>query len=271
MRWPTLGACRTQTIGDDEAQMYGFQITPGTGSKGSWTSLPSTPAFDWHHLSFVVNWDWAQGDVLVDLGIDDGAGNTFILAPDLRNSAIVTTICGCHHSLPLYVPAGATLKVRAQAADVWGVFVTLHGFSRGLGGAAGFPRCYALTTPSSRRGVVIDAGGSANTKSSWTQLTASTAGPIQAISLSIDQAGDTARSLCGWLVDIGIGGAGSEQVVVPNLFLSAEATLDLVTPTAFGPLPVDIPSGTRVAARAQCSITTSGDRTFGLNAWGFGP
>ena len=62
--------------------------------------------------------------------------------------------------------------------------------------------------------VTITAGGSANTKGSWTQLIASTSKKV--IGLAIGFMSPTSAGK--FLIDIGTGGAGSEVVLAPDLF-----------------------------------------------------
>lgn len=120
-------------------------------------------------------------------------------------------------------------------------------------------------------GTTITASGSANTKGAWTQMIASTEHDARGIGISLVTP-DDAASPARWdgLIDIGIGGAGSEQVLVPNLLLSA--VFEGGNGKYFW-FPLFIPKGTRVAARMQCSIasrTCYGQISLGsaVFAWG---
>jgi hypothetical protein len=62
-------------------------------------------------------------------------------------------------------------------------------------------------------------------------------------------------------MDIGVGSAGSEQVLLGDMDLSASAGSDSIGPMAIG-VPVRIPAGTRLAVRAQSNITDATDRLF---------
>jgi hypothetical protein len=100
--------------------------------------------------------------------------------------------------------------------------------------------------------------GGANVKGAWVQMTAATAFQYEAIGLSIMQdGGDGGAEI--FLVDIGIGAAGSEKVIVPNILLDVirigQGTLSLHMV-----LPVQVPKGARVAVRCQTS-QGSGTRT----------
>jgi hypothetical protein len=87
--------------------------------------------------------------------------------------------------------------------------------------------------------------GGANTKGAWVQVLA--ACPIDADGFLLGFANNTG-SPCDFLVDIGIGGAGSEVVLIPDLYLRANVN-DQLGEKMF--VPMAIPAGTRIAARCQ--------------------
>jgi hypothetical protein len=58
-------------------------------------------------------------------------------------------------------------------------------------------------------------------------------------------------------------------VVLPNIgFTMQFATNACWSPNTVGPLPVDIPAGTRIAARMQASITDATDRLMDVIVYG---
>jgi hypothetical protein len=96
--------------------------------------------------------------------------------------------------------------------------------------------------------VNVPTGGTAHTKGSWTTLVASTA--IDASVLRLYMGGHTSTGVASpALVDIGIGSASNEVVILSNLDVGNHG----------GPLnlqiPMTIPAGTRIAARAQGART----------------
>jgi hypothetical protein len=77
-------------------------------------------------------------------------------------------------------------------------------------------------------------------------------------------------STANWSIDIATGGAGAETVIVPDLICASLAsTVDGVVPSAFA-VPVHIVTGTRIAARAKCTITDATDRLIDLILIGIG-
>ena len=89
--------------------------------------------------------------------------------------------------------------------------------------------------------------GNSNSMSSWNQIVAATANAASGFWVCA-----YIRSANGaYLVDIGIGGAGSEIVIVPNLNLDRSAGV-----TIWIYIPIALLSGTRIAARAQTALTS---------------
>ena len=108
--------------------------------------------------------------------------------------------------------------------------------------------------------------GALNTKGSWAELAAATA---LAGDLLIVQPG-ACSAAADYLVDIGIGAAGSEQTIVSNLFIRGDSSNDCVSTAMTLPLPIAIPAGTRLAVRAQSDITNATDRLFDAVLYGVG-
>ena len=100
--------------------------------------------------------------------------------------------------------------------------------------------------PASSTGVQLTTGSPAHTKGAWEEVTASTPFTCSAFILTINFA------LATYLVDVGIGVAGSEVVLVGNIHYSGQ------TLVPFSMLfPMRIPTGSRIAVRSQGSATGS--------------
>jgi len=99
------------------------------------------------------------------------------------------------------------------------------------------------------------AAGTANTKGAWNQIIASTSSDISLAWLAFSS-GTNGGTDQGTLFDIGVGASGSEVAVVQNI---ACGGLYFAPPVLAIPIPVFIPSGSRVSFRAQCGVAS---RTF---------
>jgi hypothetical protein len=96
---------------------------------------------------------------------------------------------------------------------------------------------------------VFSSGAGANAKGTWAEV-AVTEFWVDYISLKMR----ANLNNVSYLVDIGIGPAGAEEVVVENLLMSGAGTGGGASSSSVYPmLPVSIPPGTRVVMRSQCT------------------
>lgn len=267
---PQAGSQRTENLGANTGTSQGTTLTAsGTAnSKGSYVLLGTT-GFTWNHCSLSLEGGSASADFLVDVAIDDGGGNKEIVLADIRMpnrpSANATPIT---LPLPLHVPSGSPLYARCSASTASATMTaTIAGFSTGRGGAPGLQRCLALFTPATSRGVQLDPGATANTVSSYVQLTTGVSARVLEWFAILGTAGQTTRSTAHWLMDIATGAAGSEEVVLSVAF-SVGVSSTTQGPVLIGPYPTDVLASTAWSARAQCSIISSPGRTFDLCLYG---
>jgi hypothetical protein len=95
--------------------------------------------------------------------------------------------------------------------------------------------------------ILISSGAGANTKGSWVQLAASTAAASLKLIISIAPASGTNSRFA---IDIGTGGAGSEVVKIPDLFVQNAQGQSVTVEVPF----FNISAGTRVAARCSDNV-----------------
>lgn len=102
-------------------------------------------------------------------------------------------------------------------------------------------------TPASTTGTTVTANASPHTKGNYAQITAATTYPVVGMWIDIPPTSATND----YLLDIAIGGAGSEQVIIANIHIpSTHGGTAQGFQAAF---PCEIPAGTRVSARIQSS------------------
>ncbi len=266
---------RSETLGATTASSRGVQVTAGgtANSKGSWATIGTT-TFEYNSVLVFLTQSGSTtaGDSVWDIAVGS-SGNESIIAADLRcNDRKGPQSLVAVYNLPIRVKAGQTISARCASTTVsnsyWALIVGLHSSIA----QASFSQCIALYTPSSSRGVTIDPGGINNTKGSWAQLIASVPQEVGAILLGVGANADVTRTTASRIfVDLGIGAASSEYVILPDLATSFDATTDNPLPSVIGPLPLQLKSGVRLAARAQSNNATSGDRTIDLAVWGLVP
>lgn len=245
-------------------------------TKGSWvTNAAYKPSFTWNLLNLMM-WNAQIDNYVMDVGVDDGSGNVYVICPDLRVPGLRVARSGViHYLLPLHVPQGKQLAFRCQSAAGGsnGLRILCGGSSNGHYGAQGYSRMVSLYTPAAGSlGITVDPGGTANTKGSWVQMTGSSSDRVVAVMTCIGDGGDIGRAANqNMAVDIGIGAGGSERVLIPDITFSADTNSDQWGPKLGGPYPCDVPSGTRFAMRTQCSVNTASDRLADFGLWGFVP
>ena len=99
----------------------------------------------------------------------------------------------------------------------------------------------------------VTADGTSHTKGAWVELDASTSQDCHMLAVNLRDTFISATDT-GVLVDIGVGGSGSEVVLIPNILGGWQFNSTDGNTNAF---PVFIPAGSRIAARCQAVI--SGD------------
>lgn len=235
-------------------------------TKGLWVELTSASTIDASAFTVMIPYAYEGSDYLVDIGIG-AAGSEQVLVDNLAISAGSTA--GNNPSfnprIPVPIPSGTRISVRAQATGTSGsrmirCAVLLENNDWPSGGIV--TTIGAATADSG--GGSIDPGASDNVKGAWVELSASTALLSNAAFFCFGNQANTARADCFWLVDIGVGGAGSEQVIIPNIAIGAHITTDSISPAHTPVYNISIPAGTRVAARASCTIVDATDRLFDL-------
>lgn len=108
-----------------------------------------------------------------------------------------------------------------------------------------------FTAAGTTYGTTLTASASANTMGSYAQLVAATTQTTSWAQISLRTTGAT-RS---FLVDIAVGGAGSEMIVVNNLLFSVGGTAQARMISVL--VPLTIPAGSRIAARCQSTTASA--------------
>jgi hypothetical protein len=166
---------------------------------------------------------------------------------------------------PIAIPAGTRIAYRlqgAQASKSFSCNCTLYDFNETPGGIllpANGPIETIGTTAASSKGTSISLGNLS--KGSWVQLVASSAFRYVGGVISIGGDADTTLNAHFAALDIGVGGAGSEVVVVDDLNLELSSTEFIYneepSERSTFMLRNAIPAGTRIAVRGLA--TGSGD------------
>lgn len=248
------------TVGQVAGSSLGTAITAGaTNTEGSYAQLTASTPHDAHAIIVMGRTNLNGQSSLVDIAIG-GAGSEQVIVADLLIQGPRAVM---PYFLPIYVPGGVRLSARARSSTNVGVQnVTVMLLRNQFGGVPALSRAtvYGAATGDSG-GTSVDPGASGNTKGSYVQIVASTTYAHKGIIFGINQDKNTGTTQADWLYDIAIGAAGSEVVIVPDLWINqAQTGLAAATPSTVGPIMIPIPIATRIAVRAQCSINDATDR-----------
>ena len=209
-------------------------------------------------------------DYLVDIGVGAAASET-VLIGDILYTVGDTGGEGRIYYFPISIASGTRISARCQnnsaASRHVGVAIILTTDS-GLDVTA-FTACDTMgENTADSGGTQVDPGGSANTKSGYVELSASTSNNYKAFMVIVGQVGNTALADAHFLFDIATGAASSETDFLSNLSFSTSSASDVMSPKVFGPFACDIPSTSRLSVRGQSSTTNATDRLFDIVAYG---
>lgn len=112
-------------------------------------------------------------------------------------------------------------------------------------------------SPANSRGVAVTASGTANTKGSWAEVLASNDYDTDWLVLGLNAIAVGAGGSRYYLVDIGVGPAGSENVLIANMHFNIYDDGSRVSSEGTWLFPLRLAAGARLAARSQSSPASS--------------
>jgi len=232
--------------------------------KGPWVTLLAATARDGDWLLVnMVSPGLASASYLIDIAIG-AAGAEMVVIPNILFATGTAFSNGAQITMPMTIPAGSRISARLQCSVASGTFkfVALVGSASWSGyPAIGGPATdYGANTATSK-GALIDTGATINVKGAWTQLSAATTSEASWLIVCL---GTNSQPIAGSIFvsfDIGVGGAGVEQVLVSHICGILNSSVDVVFPCMVV-IPVALPRGVRLVARASSNTTTAADRLF---------
>jgi hypothetical protein len=259
MTWPFAYQGLYSELGHVAATSLTQAFTSGAlNTEGSWAQLgaATTPR---HAKGMIVCID-GNGTTntfsLVDIGVGT-TGNEVAIYSDLMAGSASNRQNSCRYWLPCDVPAGTQINVRCRsnsAALAVNVQV-LFFYGSFMGGQyGGIVDTYGAVTATSKATNIADGG--ANTKNAnYATIAASTTRHHKGLIVAT-QCNSTATAKTHFL-DVAIGSAGNEKVIIPNLQLDRDGSAGQHRHPIYMPIPVNIPSGTRLSVNMQSSATTN--------------
>ncbi len=257
-----------QAIGTSTASSFGAILTISTSSvnvKNTYTQLTASTVGDINALEVyqIVNPIPVNSTIYTDIAVG-GAGSEVIIANNLiTGGPSPNTAQGNRYYLPVNIPSGSRVAARyalsSSTTTTTGTVTALmqiNGFENGMVGAAAFAGVDSIGQ-STGVGTVLQTTTTANIKSAYYQLSASSARDYAGFIMGFNTGNGV-----NLLVDVSVGAAGSEKNIITNYYINNGANTGISSSL---PIMIPIPSGTRLAARAQ-SGTLSG--FVGLSLYG---
>lgn len=247
-----------------------FGSTTTTYAKGAWAQAVASAASDSTWMQVFAQTATSGGSAFaVDVGVG-ASGSEVVVVSNLCFSQLSSWAAS--YLFPLAIQAGTRIAVRASSNLTFDVLqaqlITFDDTFSSVGVGSGVDT-YGFSN-ATNYGTAIDPGGTANTKGAYSQISASLTNDLSGFMLCFDNQANGGSALVTTLVDIAVGGSGSEVVIIPNycLVYTLGGSQNSMPGAVSHYLPIPIAAGTRVAARAQCSTATSPDRIIGMSFYG---
>ncbi len=245
--WPLTEGQLASTLGVGGSGFTSVQGGSPAHTKGSYVELLDPTTHDASALLVLVpNAQDATTQFLLDIAVGGAAAEEDIVTNLATGMVPLGSIF-----IPVAIPAGSRVSARCQSTVAsrylkLGLVLLAQGFLPSQPPGKMTP--YGADLAASR-GKQVTAGTPAYTKGAWVELTPSSTGVAQFLVVTI-----TAQYVITYLLDIGIGGAASEQVILADL----PAAIFGSRASGYHSIPMQIPAGTRIAARISASTASYG-------------
>lgn len=226
---------------------------------GGWVEVDSSLSADagglWIFCPVTPSTNGVDSSTLIEIGTG-GSGSEVVWA----TASIGYRAAGSHPIIiPGFIAMGSRVAIRLRSArtlfTLSSTFVNF--FATKSSAVPPAPVTLGADTAVSR-GVTLTPPGSLNTKGNWTEIAASTPAALGALALMVQGAGSITITNSAVLIDIGIGGAGAETVLIPDVYFTG-ATGEEYNPRSPLIYGVDVPAGSRLSARYARADTVALD------------
>jgi hypothetical protein len=253
--WSVLDGCFVDTLTYDDTNSLPGSTTVDAGAnhtKGSWAELVSSTVRQYQGLIITIARTYSSEaeNVMIDLAIG-GAGSEVAIIENITFS-IGENACTSFY-IPLEIPVGSRISGRGQTSDT-----TNRAIDVGIIGVASnfYSQSYQYAetigaNESTTEGIGLVVNGTAHTKGSYSEVASAIAKDFKYLLIDLHWSREFTTADRVFLIDIAIGSAGSEQIIISNLWAKSTAG-ESVYPAVVG-FPVQIPAGSRISVRAQQS------------------
>jgi hypothetical protein len=255
---------------------WGTVVTPGTaGAFGAWATAITAANKTAETFGILIHINNGATSAttrnhLIDIGIDPAGGTSFttVIPYLLGGHAAPANIGGIFYYFPLYLPAGATIGVRAigTIATTLNVGITCFGKPRRPDSVMCGTKVVSFgQTTASATGTTVTAGTTA--EGAYVQLGSATTFPIWWWQAGLTCV-DTTMTANAHAIDIATGDATNKDIVLQNVLSIFTAAEQITSLPAVYPGFDRTPTGQLVYGRVQCSGTA--DSALSMMAYGLG-
>ncbi len=253
------------------ARGFGLTSAASANTKGVWTEIIASTTHEagWVVITLAAS---TAATLLVDIAVGASTSEKIIIA-DLYTEAPgnVSQMAVRSYMVPVTIAQGSRLAARCAASVASGavrVASQLVAPTFLTGSLGGNVEACGITSATTRL-TAIDPGAVAHTDSAPVQLIASTTFAYTWVIVTVGKG----ASIVGgtWqvgLVDILLGAATAEKVLIPDLYYAITTAGDRSSLVYH--LPVSVPAGSRLSARVRSSWTAATDRIVDIGLWGVG-
>jgi hypothetical protein len=251
--------------------------TVALGSKGAWAVIATSSQVtrEISFLAFCTVNNSSNNRHAVDVGIGTAGSETVLIQDILIDCSRANQVATPYIPFWVTIPSSTRISARMSASSSAATINSYILFgSAGFGSPNSMGSCWTYGSNSTAaRGTSVDPGAVANTKGAYSVLATSSqvTRNIRAITIVTGQQMNAAQTTARWQIDVSIGtSAGAEKIIFGDLPMVTNTTPDQMTPQVYGPFSVNIPSSSRLSARACSSTTDATDRLFDMVIYGMG-
>ena len=235
-----------------------FPNPNGNNTWQPWQQLTASCPIDTDEVLFFCGGQYYIGNIIYELGIGAAGSEISIAGPFIvgKGSNGSYNTPGLVRKLPIKIPAGQRIAARWQEDNnnsSGGPILMLINRSGNNSNRVGIVDSYGAVLTTSQ-GTPVAASSTANVKGAWVQLTASTLRDYQGIYVDF---GNSSTTNATFLFDVAVGAAGSEQIIVPDIWFGGDQTMGLNQGGPYPEFPVRIPAGNRIAVRCQSTTASA--------------
>lgn len=254
------------------ATAYGVAVTPGSGADGSWAQLFAALAKDAWGIFININTNFntsTSRNTIIDIGVDVAGGTKYVeLIPDIicGNAGSYVVGGGINYFFPIFIKAGSTVGVRGNSTSETAFYVNAKVLTQPMNPSMTRIGSFCEVVGTAGNAGTVVTSGSAS-EGTWTSL-GTTAKKCWWWELGCQiVSSDISHNGVGYHLDLAYGDETNKVVLLENIIFYTTTTENAQMYLLDNGVEFDVPAGSTLYARAQCSGTADPLR---IKAYGVG-